>query len=1039
MTFFYKDSNDHKGGMTMKSQQEQREQATALYQQPHLNERQRQELFAALEQLSSEVLTAFINEQETALFESLAQGSIFSLENTSTPWTAKDMNAYYELRPDDDDLRLALHERRHAIIANNPITIHDNLQLSRNKITKPALEERVRFQFHQLESLSHARAILNPEKNAKEYCFDYLFSLLTHYRTQLQLACDAQKDESTPAVDHSELIIKMDWITHYFAQYFNQVIQDKQIDQHSADLKSLLTQLGELSEEIFPWLSIMFRHGLLQSNVDENVIDEHIESFLAFHSLLQEKSVGEMIYNISGGSIKPYIKQALKQELITWEGIQTADLDKKIRNVKFYLQQSELSSWVVTQISQDLLTIAQSSLNEHPDLPFVLYLLAERARCERYVFQEAYQLFFDSSIDLVTNTGVLVSRLAQTKLDQAVTLALVKGFLPPSAQLLYLMLEKDRERTLVLIADLAENNLPTLKETLHIIFSDDDFALQHQLFLDSNPHPLVTHEHYPLFVLRQAYDAESAPNNEQLIALWLKFIDSETMTHASFLAKEMNQQLFANLALLKDQIQTISLTHHQIKALCTALALYRATQLNLSALNRSLSGFAMLLGPSKIAYKDSSQWAEELLYNLLKQVAYPQNSTEMDFDNVVRFLDIEFNAPPENSIPLEVFQEHMLKDINTFLAANRHINLSFQDKFLHVFIQLFKTQNIDINKTPIHVGTLLSELPTLCSHLFDLMSVTNYVAMPAWFSLALQSKVTSVMLSSALEQEIMSAFAAPHIQYLESLQDEADESETQQFNAMMSRNSIFASIYNNQLSPRVIEQNKRRMGYFVKQIYMAYCNHHLQHDGSRSLNKMIQREANREALQKDAQPIVARMEAMEKSLIAHNKIARSYSYSWWWQWVGYIIGYDFQESKTQLEHFKTIKSYANQNDIRALYACQNLLQQVESAVTQETFKRSFWLTSFYHNELTQLQVELSSLKTKIIAATEAAIPTTIAEHEPVEDPTINTTRAQSTWVKDRKEVQASSVNTTLYPAGTREIAENSSSHSAVPHYCHSVH
>ncbi|MGC1182732.1 hypothetical protein [Legionella sp.] len=976
----------------MKSQQELAlEQATALYQQPHLNESQRQELFAALGQLSSEALTAFINEHETALFGSLAQESMFSLENTRTPWTVKDMNAYYALRPDDNDIRLALHERRHAIIAHNPITTHDNLQLSRNKITNPALEENVRFQFHQLESLSHARTILNPEKNAKEYCFDYLFSLLTHYRTQLQLACDAQKDESADTVDHSDLIIKMDWITHYFAQYFNQVIQDKQIDQQSADLKSLLTQLGELSEEIFPWLSIMFRHELLQSNANENVIDEHIESFFAFHSLLREKSVGEMIFNISGGSIKPYIKQALKQERITWEGIQTADLDKKLRNVKFYLQQSELSSWVVAQISQDLLLIAQSSPNAHPDLPFVLYLLAERVRCERYVFQEAYQLLFGSNVELVVNTGVLVSRLAQTELDQAVSLALEKGFLPPSAQLLYLMLEKDRERTLALIAALSENNLPTFKETLHIIFSDDDYAPQHQLFLDSNPHPLITHEHYPLFVLRQAYHADASPDTEQLVALWLKFIESEMMIHASFLAKEMNQQLFAKLALLKDQIQTIPLTHHQIKTLCTALALYRATQLNIRALNRSLSPLAFLMGPSKIEYEASSQWAEELLYNLLKQVAYPQNSTEMDFDNIVRFLDIEFNAPPENSIPLETLQVYMLKDINAFLVANRHINLAYQDKFLHVFIQLFKTQNIDINKTPMHVGTLLSELPTLCSHMFDLQPITDYVAIPVWFSLALQSKVTSVMLSSFVEQRMMSAFVAPHILYLENLQDE--------------------------------EQNTRKMDYFIKQMYIAYCNHHLQNDGSRSLSRMIQREANRDALQSHTQPIWVRLEAIEKSLIAHHKIARSYSYSWWWQWVGYIIGYDFQESQTQLNHFKTIKGHVKQNDIRTLDACQNLLQQVESAVTQKTFKRSFWRTSFYHNELAQLQVELSSLKTKIIASEN--MPLSTIPDEPASKLEKNIQIAPP-WVRDRKEVKTTDVRATLYP----RTATNSSSHSS---------
>jgi hypothetical protein len=608
--------------------------------------------------------------------------------------------------------------------------------------------------------------------------------------------------------------------------------------------------------------------------------------------------------------------------------------------------------------------------------------------------------------------------LAQTELDQAVSVALEKEFLPPSAQLLYLMLKKDRERTLALITALAENNLPILKETLHIIFSDDDYALKHQLFLDSNPHRLITHEHYPLFVLRQAYHAERSLNNEQLVALWVKFINSEMMIHPSFLAKKENQELFAKLALLKDQIQTAPLTHHQIKTLCTTLALYRATQLNLSALDRSLSRFAIFIGPSKIEYEASSNWAEDLLCNLLKQVAYPQNSTEMDFDNVVRFLDIEFNAPPENSIPLEMLEEYMLKDINVFLAANRHINVAYQDKFLHVFMQLFKTQNIDINKTPMHVGTLLSELPTLCSHMFDLPTITDYVAMPAWFSLALQSKVTSVMLSSSVNQRMMSAFVAPHIQYLESLQDEADESETQQFNAMMSC-SLF-----NQLSPRVIEKNTRKMGYFVKQIYMAYCKHHLQHDDSRGLARMIQREANREALQNDAQPISARMEAMERSLITHHKIARSYSSSWWWQWVGYIIGYDFQESQTQLDHFKTIKGYAKQNDIRTLDACQNLLQQVESTVTQKTFKRSFWRTSFYHNELAQLQVELSSLKTKIIASENT--PLSSIPNEPASKLKENIQIAPQ-WVRDRKEVRATYIRATLYYAGT---AANSSSHSS---------
>jgi hypothetical protein len=117
-------------------------------------------------------------------------------------------------------------------------------------------------------------------------------------------------------------------------------------------------------------------------------------------------------------------------------------------------------------------------------------------------------------------------------------------------------------------------------------------------------------------------------------------------------------------------------------------------------------------GATGVSYVTKSDWAENTLSDLLMRVAYPNGSTHMDFDNIVRFLGVEFDYSIRQAMPIEELQVQIGKESNEFFASNRHVNSELFFKFIHVFYQLVcKNQASDFVDAPIYIDTLMRELP----------------------------------------------------------------------------------------------------------------------------------------------------------------------------------------------------------------------------------------------------------------------------------------------------------------------------------------
>ncbi len=997
--------------------------ADELYQQTNLTEHQRQNLFSIWKQLSPEALVNFIRKNEALLFTRLANTEQVSLEDAMVPWSIQDMNAYYVLHPADQKTRAALGARCRQLISQNPVTSYDDLQLSQGKnILEAESKDDLNVWFNQLELLSYAHALLKPEKTAEQYRFKYLFALLSIYRTQLNASYELEKKKKAdePIEYQKDIIVKIDWINRHFAEYFNHMISTQQINGHAPELKELLLQLGELTEEIYPWLSVIFREELFNSSKDDNEINHDMEFFISFHSLLQEKSLGEQLYNINGMSQAPLIKQFLQKERLTWNGINASDLDKKITNIKYYLHQSELSPRIALLICKDIVPIAKTFLGLRPDVAFIIYLLIERIKRDSHVLKDASR--YISSLESYEHCpGLEVGMLQENKSNQAITVALQAGFLPPSAQLLYGMWKINPDRTKEIINDLATKAPDILHETLLIIFSDDKYAEQHEHWLGLGIHPLIDDKHYPLFALKRAYAAESQANDERRFELWMQFIDSGMMINTPFLATDANQQLFAKLQPYIGRIvQTKSLTHNQIKSLGIALALYRATQLKLSALEDpsesplapllGVRNFAFLMGPPRIEYAPESTWAEEYLWKLMVRIAYPSGSAaHIDFDGITRFLDLEFKPASTPSISLEAQEDQVAKDINVLVTTNLHINFEHQFKLFHVFARLFlRNQKIDVRNLPEVSEEFIKNLPPIGYALLGITEYPMYVDVPEWFSVSLREKILTVIQATYLNQGLMKASVAPYMAQFQNLLNEADESEKAELQAMIPASWVFEM-------PEAKQQEKKVKFYFVKQIYLAYCKQH----NLGNLNGVIQQEAQRDDLFKEVQPIRDRMSYIGRELTAHHKTVKK-NHSGWRSSLSFALGYNLKESKAQLDHFKTIESYIAQHDILNLQDCDSLLKQLTETITAGTFKKHFWSTRFYHENLQNLVEELLLLRDKI------------CRYSPEEDKD-NAILAKSSCNQESKQSSVTASPFTLYSNQTSkhpktEVAEEKMSH-----------
>jgi len=926
----------------------QEEANELLYQSSDLTANECHHLLVLWDQLPQAALTNFIYKNEALLLSKLAGGAKVSLEGKFTPWNKEDMDAYYIMHPSDDATNINLYERRKILKEGFPLTMHDDLQLSRMQ----DLDSESARVFKQLELLAHARAIIDPKRSYEQHYINYLAALLMNYRVELKSACAAQKAAVEPfkyilAVEpviggfafpresfsyhvlqyRPDITTKIDWIGRYIAEYANRIISAQQTNAYSEDLKIIFKQLGELKQEVFPWLSVMACDQVFKlyraqepKHVKQKNINQYIDNFVAFHALFNEGSSAEFQLKTLGTNFARVIKQFLQNELAIAEGVCLKSLDKTHINIKHYLKQSQVSPRVMLEIRECL------SYAKTPAAALLVYLMMERIQRDPAKYKEAYHYIPNFNRD-DNNPAIKVAMLKQHSFNQAVTVALESGFLPPTASLFYAMLEGNPEHCKKMMSDLAEKHPDVLHETLLHIFSDDTYEDDHVKLLESSIHPNVDHAHYPLFALRRAYEQKNLSDDEAC-QLWVQFINSGIMIETEFFSKELNQQLFAKLEpVCKHLIHASVLSLPNMKVLASALAFYRATQLKMEFYKPCVIKIPFFSSASDVYYHQQSDWAEKCLSDLLTQVAYPNGATQINFDNIIRFLGVDFHYRTGQAISLEDLDEQIIQERDHFFALNQHINAELFYKFSHVFFQLHQ-KNKSADDTPVYAETLMREFPSLCVVLLYVLQIPNYVAIPDCFSISLRSCIKGAMLESQVKQQSLEQLRllTPHF-------------------SMGAENtfSLNADIFR-----------------FLKQLYMAYCKQCVEKNYAGDWADILLRQNCKKSLQPQMESIHALLKTMKKELELHHK--KVLQATGWFN-----IGYNIEESQTQLDHFKKIYNEMTKNDFSDLTTCRKVLQQVTKAVTNNYFKRSLWVGSFYHNYLVQLKMALLNLESKIIA------------------------------------------------------------------------
>jgi hypothetical protein len=226
----------------------------------------------------------------------------------------------------------------------------------------------------------------------------------------------------------------------------------------------------------------------------------------------------------------------------------------------------------------------------------------------------------------------------------------------------------------------------------------------------------------------------------------------------------------------------------------------------------------------------------------------------------------------------------------------------------------------------------------------------DYVALPEWFSPSLITNIQGAMVQAQVQEGLM--------QQLQTL-------------TQKSKSSHFS------LDIEDTSPSHASMLRFLKQLFIAYCKQNVQQHSADDCSTFLQEQARRDALQPRMESIHAFLKIIKRELEVHHEKTQQAG------WCS--VGYNRDESQAQLNHFKKIYNEMVRNDFSDLATCRILLRQVEEATSKNTFKRSFWLNSFYHDYLVQLQDALTSLERKIIHVSVASFKKESMKHFYLQD------------------------------------------------------
>jgi hypothetical protein len=376
----------------------------------------------------------------------LTDNAYATWSGTPTPWTMQDMNRYYTARQDTPKIGRALHKRCEMHHVGYPVTPFDDLQVQRDLMYAETNRDAIDSFKKLLKELPLAQ--VEPT----------LFVLLDIYREQLKNA--------QPSDDMSDVCLRIDMINRYLAINFIKAIEAHAVDVEQ--VKAMLTQLGALTSELFPWVSVGLRKRLfnLQSGTH---VEPLLQSAMVFYSAIDDAPHVAGLSEVIGiGSTEPAMKHALQHERLVWGTMSdTKTLEEKLNHWVRYLKGAVLSRLVVSKINESILRMLgqRPLLYSHEQIKrvvLVLDMLSECAHREPYLLQDGELLVVED------------------------------GFLPRSAVVFYGMLDADYGETIALIQNYANTVPDVLKEIMFSVFSDNVYTARHKALLEAVPHPALT-------------------------------------------------------------------------------------------------------------------------------------------------------------------------------------------------------------------------------------------------------------------------------------------------------------------------------------------------------------------------------------------------------------------------------------------------------------------------------------------------------------------------------------------------------------------
>lgn len=938
----------------------------------HLHDNNKKELNRLCSQVSGDELQDLVTRYELSYLGNLSR----SLDESYTAWATEDLRHYYTLLElNTEKSTKLLRDRADAVLIGIPITDSDHL------LTIPSFKNVLQpKQFHQLENLAQVVAHLRVDTHPQHIFLQYLMILLNSYRLQI-LSC---KDTTTPSPEIMELLCKIDHVNHLFASYFFEVITDSDLKDEATRvfIKDCLSKVGALTAEIFPKLNQILRDTLRNPTVSLEKIEVYIENFLELHSFIQKKSLLDLIQLLGFSSIAAY-KVQLKAERLKQEFIFSGDWKSFLNNIRIYLQKPDLYPDLIHMIFSELTAQAQNPELKHDEhYAFCVHRVIQCIRQQPLEYETAqgflsilenhdYSPNSDRYPSLLetANPGMIVAVLEKTDFATAVTYALDKGYLPPSAPLFYDMWVENRDRTLKLVNNLHEHHPILCHEILTLIFSDDVYNKQHQEWLAQNDSSFLK-PYQSLFFLKRItikYTTEPAVSEskeessaemtpapsqaQEIVPLeviwthWLNCIESGLIISPYILSYESNRQLLTQLQAFQSHIVATQLNLQQIKTLCIALALYHGSHVQASR------GF-LLVGPS-ISYPENIGWAHTLLATLLFRVAYPDGCAEMNFRNVVEFLNLDYFNDLQ-PLSIDTIQEQIIEDVGAAVASDLEGQLPHTYKFVHIFAQLFfNRQGNTLDSMSIYPGSTLRQLPTRCLGLYDAMDASAQIDLPFWISKSKRDQILTISGTLNLQKSLMTATMS--LYWMENEDIVISEN---------LRSLMFAMGG----SPQEKRQKIRCHTYFLKQLYNTYCvlnpnstNQNFLHGAElgqairSSLGAILT--ATKNNLQKHKESIDIFYQRFD--FLCAIAISCGFNLYPTVRWVANQLGYDREANKAQRDHFRTLEAHFQNYEMIHPSDYTWIKNEIQRAIDTNQFKSSWWSSSTYHNQLILLSQQLS--------------------------------------------------------------------------------